>query len=124
MPELPEVETVKRTLIKEVKDKKILSAQIYWDNIIAYPSIKEFENQIKNQTIVSIDYSVSYEENEKNATTLYTYNGRKISIDNISTEYKYYIEEVDTDNINYEASSLSICSSSSIYLPYPAQSPL
>ena len=61
------------------------------------------QNQIKNQTIVSIDYSVSYEENEKNATTLYTYNGGKISIDNISTEYKYYIEEVDTDNINYEA---------------------
>lgn len=54
MPELPEVETVKRTLIKEVKDKKILSAQIYWDNIIAYPSIKEFENQIKNQIIHDI----------------------------------------------------------------------
>ena len=54
MPELPEVETVKRTLIKEVKDKKILSAQIYWDNIIAYPSIQEFENQIKNQIIHDI----------------------------------------------------------------------
>ena len=49
MPELPEVETVKRTLIKEVKDKKILSAQIYWDNIIAYPSIKEFEKVLLKQ---------------------------------------------------------------------------
>ena len=51
MPELPEVETVKRTLLKEVKNKKILSASVYWDNIIAYPSVKEFEKQIRNQII-------------------------------------------------------------------------
>ncbi len=54
MPELPEVETVKKTLIKEVKGKKILSASIYWDNIIAYPSVKKFEKQIQNQIIHDI----------------------------------------------------------------------
>lgn len=55
MPELPEVETVKRVLKKEVLNKKILSASIYWDNIIAYPKVKEFERKIKNQTILNID---------------------------------------------------------------------
>lgn len=55
MPELPEVETVKRVLKKEVLNKTILSASIYWDNIIAYPEIKEFERKIKNQTIINID---------------------------------------------------------------------
>ena len=54
MPELPEVETVKKALIKEVKGKKILSASIYWDNIIAYPSVKKFEKQIQNQIIHDI----------------------------------------------------------------------
>lgn len=54
MPELPEVETVKKALLKEVKGKKILSVSIYWDNIIAYPSVKEFKEKIKNQTIKDI----------------------------------------------------------------------
>ena len=54
MPELPEVETVKKALIKEVKGKKIFSASIYWDNIIAYPSVKKFEKQIQNQIIHDI----------------------------------------------------------------------
>ena len=54
MPELPEVENVKKALIREVKDKLILSASVYWDNIIAYPSVKEFKRQIKNQQIHDI----------------------------------------------------------------------
>ena len=55
MPELPEVETVKEALKKEVLNKKILSASIYWDNIIVSPTIKEFEKQIKNQSIINIE---------------------------------------------------------------------
>ncbi len=54
MPELPEVETVRRVLKREVKGKKILSAKVYWSNIISYPSVKEFEEKIKNQTIMDI----------------------------------------------------------------------
>ena len=51
MPELPEVETVKNTLKNIVIGKKIIASNIYWDNIIAYPSPKEFKQKIKNQTI-------------------------------------------------------------------------
>lgn len=54
MPELPEVETVKNALIKEVKNKKILSASIYWDNIIAYPDAEKFKKQIQGQIIHDI----------------------------------------------------------------------
>lgn len=54
MPELPEVETVKNTLKKQVLNKKITLASIYWDNIIAYPKPEEFKEQIKNQTINNI----------------------------------------------------------------------
>jgi len=54
MPELPEVETVRRVLQNEVKGKKILSAKVYWSNIIAEPSVDEFEEKIKNQIIKDI----------------------------------------------------------------------
>lgn len=54
MPELPEVETVRRVLQNEVKGKKILSAKVYWPNIIAKPSAREFEEKIKNQRIKDI----------------------------------------------------------------------
>ena len=54
MPELPEVETVKNTLKKQVLNKKIKLASVYWDNIIAFPEIDEFKEKIKNQKINDI----------------------------------------------------------------------
>ena len=55
MPELPEVETVKETLKKEVLNRVIEDAIIYYDNIIAYPTVKEFITNIKGQTINDIE---------------------------------------------------------------------
>ena len=54
MPELPEVETVRRGLIKKVKGKKIISSEVLWSNIIAYPTKEEFIKSIANQTIKDI----------------------------------------------------------------------
>ena len=54
MPELPEVETVKNALKRQVLNKKIKLANIYWDNIIAFPKSEEFKEKIKNQTINDI----------------------------------------------------------------------
>lgn len=54
MPELPEVETVKNTLKKLIINKKIILSNIYWDNIISFPSINQFKKQIKNQKINDI----------------------------------------------------------------------
>jgi len=51
VPELPEVETVKRSLLLRLKDKTIKSVKIYHNNIIAYPSIEEFSKMIINQRI-------------------------------------------------------------------------
>ena len=49
MPEKPEVITVANTLKKRILNKRIKSATVYWKNIIAYPSVEEFEEKIKNQ---------------------------------------------------------------------------
>jgi len=54
MPELPEVETVKETLKKQILNRKIINVDIYYDNIIAYPNVLEFKKQIINQTITDI----------------------------------------------------------------------
>ncbi len=54
MPELPEVETVKETLKKKILNKTIYDINIYWDNIIKYPSKDTFIASIKNQTIHDI----------------------------------------------------------------------
>lgn len=54
MPELPEVETVKETLKKIVLNKKINNAIILYPNIIDTPTIEEFLEKIKNQTIHDI----------------------------------------------------------------------
>lgn len=58
--------------------------------------------EIKNQAVVSISLGVSYTESADNATVFYTHNGGTVSIDNISIEYKYYIEEIETDETNYD----------------------
>ena len=54
MPELPEVETVKKALLHKVLKKQIKKAEVYWDNIIAYPDVKTFKEEIKGQTINDI----------------------------------------------------------------------
>ena len=54
MPELPEVETVKETLKKQILNKKIIDVQVYYNNIIAYPKVEEFINNLKEQTIIDI----------------------------------------------------------------------
>ena len=53
MPELPEVETVKETLKKEVLNQTIKDVIIYYDNIIATP-LDEFKKNIKGQKINDI----------------------------------------------------------------------
>ncbi|MDD3392351.1 MAG: DNA-formamidopyrimidine glycosylase [Bacilli bacterium] len=54
MPELPEVETVKETLKRQVLGKIIKEAKIYYPNVIASPSVEEFKKQIIGQKINNI----------------------------------------------------------------------
>lgn len=54
MPELPEVETVRRTLKDLILNRMINSVDIYFKNIIEYPYSQEFKDKIKNQKINDI----------------------------------------------------------------------
>ena len=53
MPELPEVETVGRTLSKKLINQKILDVNVYYDGIIA-TNLDDFIKNIKNQKINDI----------------------------------------------------------------------
>lgn len=53
MPEKPEVITVTKKLEKRLLNRKITDCHVYYDNIIDYPSVKEFCMKIKNQKMHS-----------------------------------------------------------------------
>lgn len=54
MPELPEVETVKEALKKQVLNKTITDVNIIYHNIIEYPTSLEFKKSIINEKIYDI----------------------------------------------------------------------
>ncbi|MGC6767460.1 DNA-formamidopyrimidine glycosylase [Enterococcus sp. LJL128] len=55
MPELPEVETVRKGLEKLVVGKTIEDVQVLWGRIIEQPEKELFELSLKNQTIKAVE---------------------------------------------------------------------
>lgn len=61
MPELPEVETVRKGLTNLVKGAKIVDVDVYWDRIITPPFSSEmFRNELLGETIHEIDRRGKY----------------------------------------------------------------
>jgi len=54
MPELPEVETIARTLHPHLVGETILSANLRWARTLATPSARKFREQIKGQKILGV----------------------------------------------------------------------
>ena len=54
MPEKPEVITVVNSLKDRILGKKITGCNVFWDNIIASPTVDEFKKEIINQKINDI----------------------------------------------------------------------
>ena len=54
MPEKPEVITVVNSLKDRIVGKKITGCNVFWDNIIASPTVDEFKRKIINQKINDI----------------------------------------------------------------------
>lgn len=56
MPELPEVETVRRTLLDLVEGKEIKSVEVRWGKIIQKPDdVEEFKSLLQGEIIENID---------------------------------------------------------------------
>lgn len=54
VPEKPEVITVAHSLEEKILHRKITGCSVYWNNIIAYPTINELKREIINEVINSI----------------------------------------------------------------------
>jgi formamidopyrimidine-DNA glycosylase len=54
MPEKPEVITVVNSLKPKIIGKTITGCNVYWDNIIAYPTVDELRERVLNQKINDI----------------------------------------------------------------------
>lgn len=55
MPELPEVETIKRKLKSKIQNEVIKEVYVYYPSIIEEPSVNEFKNKLRGQKIIDMD---------------------------------------------------------------------
>ena len=60
MPELPEVETIVRTLRPELTGRNVLSAQLLWPRTLAMPSREAFEQLIVGQSVMDVSRRAKY----------------------------------------------------------------
>lgn len=60
MPELPEVETIVRSLRPELTGREIVSAQLMWPRTLATPSPEQFIEQIAGQKILDVSRRAKY----------------------------------------------------------------
>jgi len=60
MPELPEVETIARTLKPDLVGKTILSADLRWARTLAIPTPTQFKKQIVGQKIADVSRRAKY----------------------------------------------------------------
>jgi len=60
MPELPEVETIARSIKPELVGKTILSADVLWARTLATPSVKKFRELVKGQKIKDVSRRAKY----------------------------------------------------------------
>lgn len=60
MPELPEVETVARSIEPHVTGRTIVSADVHWVRTIATPSPKKFKEQVSGQRVVGVSRRAKY----------------------------------------------------------------
>lgn len=93
MPELPEVETVKRALIEKVRGRKILDVNVKYMPIIAYPKVANFIEEIVNQTINDID--------RRGKLLIFKLDNYDL-ISHLRMEGKYFIKSADCEISKHE----------------------
>lgn len=86
MPELPEVESVKRGLNKMITGETVADVFVHWPRIIESPDVETFKLQLKNQTI---------EEVKRRGKFLLFYLSDYVLISHLRMEGKYQITEAD-----------------------------
>jgi len=85
VPELPEVESVRKGLNSTIKGQKIEQVDIFWDRIIAEPEdTEQFKERLKGQ---------EFEEVKRRGKFLLFYLTKDVMISHLRMEGKYYLYE-------------------------------
>lgn len=82
MPELPEVETVRRTLLPQIKNKKIAAINIPYEKIIVGDP-NEFQQQLVGETFLDIDRMGKY--------LVFRLTNNKSIVSHLRMEGKYHV---------------------------------
>lgn len=93
MPELPEVETVKETLKRQVLHHKIIKCKVHYQNIIASPTSKEFVEEICGQCINDIKRRGKWLQFELDNHYL---------LSHLRMEGKYYLKNKEQELLKHE----------------------
>lgn len=93
MPELPEVETVRKTLLHLIQGKTIRDCDVFYEKIVRNISIDEFKTRIQNKVIENIGRYGKY---------LLIDLGEDILISHLRMEGKYFIKNADLPKEKHE----------------------
>jgi DNA-formamidopyrimidine glycosylase len=93
MPELPEVETVRRTLEGQIIGKKITNIEIYYDKILENTSVEKFKKSLIGQTFRKIDRYGKY--------LLFILDDYTI-ISHLRMEGKFFLKTLNDERIKHE----------------------
>lgn len=93
MPELPEVETVIKTLEKNIKSKKIVDVIVYYEKIIRNLSVSEFKKKLIGQ---------SFREFYRRGKYLIFQLDDYILVSHLRMEGKYNLMSVDSKHLKHE----------------------
>lgn len=89
MPELPEVETVRRGLNRLVKGQTIESVEVRWDKTISNLTPEEFDAEIAGRTIETVERRGKY--------LLFRLSGKKTLVSHLRMEGAYYTMPAGTE---------------------------
>ncbi|GAF39638.1 formamidopyrimidine-DNA glycosylase [Agrilactobacillus composti DSM 18527 = JCM 14202] len=87
MPELPEVETVRKGLLALVQDKKIATVDVYWSKIITNDTAK-FQKALQGKVIKTIDRRGKY--------LLFRFSDNLTMVSHLRMEGKYHLDTAAT----------------------------
>lgn len=87
MPELPEVETVVRTLERQIAGKTIRSVDVRWPGVVAYPDAESFARRLAGQRFTGFSRRGKY--------LIFTLSGSTL-IAHLRMEGRFYRYEQDT----------------------------
>ena len=93
MPELPEVETVKNTLKRLVLNKTIRKVNVMYEDMIEYPSIKDFKYNLVGEKIIDI---------KRRGKWLMFILDNYVLLSHLRMEGKYVIRSVDDEYNKHE----------------------